>query len=98
MKTIFILLFIINSFGFVYTQATNNSKDAARIAIAPYVSDQIANFPNEAKNLLNQKLNQIVTSQGMSGSANLERFIITANVAITNKDIKYYIYNNIIWN
>jgi len=90
MKNILTFILLLNALSYSISQSSNNNtKDAARIAIAPYVSDQIANFPNEAKNLLNNKLNQIVTNQGMSGSANNERFIITANISITNKDITH---------
>jgi hypothetical protein len=86
MKNYFSSLLFFFSTILVFGQ--NSSKnDISRMAIAPFVSDQIENFPIEAKNLLLQKLNQIVTAHGMSGSANLERFIITANVSVLSKDI-----------
>lgn len=61
--------------------------DKGRIAIAPYVSDQIENFPETAKNSLNNKLNLIVSENGLAGSTYNSRFIITPNVVVATKDL-----------
>jgi len=44
-------------------------------------------MPVVSRSVLQNKLNQIVTKNGMGGSAFRERFIITANVFINSKDI-----------
>jgi hypothetical protein len=61
--------------------------DKGRIAIAPYVSDQIENFPAIAKNALNNKLNLIVSENGLAGSTYNSRFILTPNVVVATKDL-----------
>lgn len=60
--------------------------DFGRIALNPYVSEQ-AKLPAEAKAQLEIKLKQIASNYGMAGSVANPRFIITANISITTKDI-----------
>lgn len=60
--------------------------DFGRIALNPYVSEQ-AKLPTEAKAQLEIKLKQIASNYGMAGSIANPRFIITANISITTKDI-----------
>jgi hypothetical protein len=60
--------------------------DFGRIALNPYVSEQ-AKLPAEAKAQLEIKLKQIASNYGMAGSIANPRFIITANISITTKDI-----------
>jgi hypothetical protein len=61
--------------------------DYGRVALAPYIPEQIENMPVIAKNMLANKLAQIVTQAGMSGNAYNERFIITANIVVLTKDL-----------
>lgn len=61
--------------------------DKGRIAITPFVSDQIENFPETAKNSLNNKLNLIVSENGLAGSAYNSRFVLTPNVVVATKDL-----------
>ena len=70
--------------------AQNNvgkSDDISRITLAAYVPQQIDKMPDAARSILANKLNQIVTQNGMGGAANNERFIITANVNVISKDL-----------
>jgi hypothetical protein len=60
--------------------------DFGRIILNTYLPESLA-IPTEAKNLLNTKLNQITSYNGMGGSQINPRFIITANVNIGTKDI-----------
>lgn len=60
--------------------------DFGRIVLNPYVSEQ-AKLPAEAKAQLETKLKQIATNYGMAGSTANPRFIITANISVTTKDI-----------
>jgi hypothetical protein len=60
--------------------------DFGRIILNTYLPENLA-LPTEAKNLLNTKLNQITSNNGMGGSQINPRFIITANVNVGTKDI-----------
>lgn len=60
--------------------------DFGKIALNPYVSEQ-AKLPAEAKAQLEIKLKQIASNYGMAGSIANPRFIITANISVTTKDI-----------
>lgn len=60
--------------------------DLARISLSPIVPDELQTVPSYAKKMLENKLQQVATSNGMGGGAN-PRFIITANVDILTKDI-----------
>ena len=64
-----------------------SANDVARITLATYVPEGIDKMPDAARSILANKLNQIITQNGMGGSAFNERFIITANVNVINKDL-----------
>lgn len=88
MKKIIILLICIIYNSFIFAQNEKGStNDVARITLAAYVPQQIDKMPDAARSMLTNKLNQIVTQNGMGGSANSERFIITANVNVISKDL-----------
>lgn len=63
-----------------------NLNDFGRIIINPYLPSSLS-IPNEARNLLETKLKEITSLNGMCGSSANPRFIITANVNIATKDI-----------
>lgn len=87
MKKILLSLLMIIGYN-AYSQNTlGKSDDAARITLAAYVPQQIDKMPDAARSILANKLNQIVTQNGMGGAANNERFIITANVNVISKDL-----------
>ena len=72
------------------SQAQGKAKadDAGKIALNAYVSDQVENFPEIAKSVLSNKLNQVVTAGGgISSSDYNSRFIITANINVLTKDL-----------
>ncbi|MBI2259774.1 MAG: hypothetical protein HYU67_12870 [Flavobacteriia bacterium] len=66
---------------------TTKSEDMGRIVLAPYVPQQIDNMPVAARSMLANKINQIVSQNGLGGSAVNQRFIFTANVVVMSKDI-----------
>lgn len=86
MKKINLLLFFVLQLINLKAQDAVKLDDFGRIALNPYVSEQ-AKLPAEAKAQLETKLKQIVTNYGMAGSVANPRFIITANISITTKDI-----------
>ncbi|MGZ3904942.1 MAG: hypothetical protein ACXVC6_14675 [Bacteroidia bacterium] len=63
------------------------SEDMGRICIAAFVPQQIDKMPDAARTMLSNKLNQIITSNGLGGSPFSERFIITANITVLTKDL-----------
>jgi hypothetical protein len=60
--------------------------DFGRIALSTFLPENIA-IPSEAKSLLENKINQIVTNGGMGSSVINPRFIITATINVGTKDI-----------
>lgn len=68
-----------------------NTKEAAtnsgQIVLNAYVPESANNIPSEAKNHLENKLNQIASQYGIGGSSINPRFIITAKVVTLSKDI-----------
>lgn len=80
----FILLFLI-AFQF-NMNAQVKLDDFGRIVLNTYLPDNNS-IPAEAKKALETKLNQITTNNGMGGSNANPRFIITAVLNVTSKDI-----------
>jgi hypothetical protein len=74
-----------------YILAQNNlgkSDDASRITLATYVPKQTEGLTPDVQNLLENKLSQITSKNGMGASSKgNERFIMTVNVAVLTKDI-----------
>lgn len=60
--------------------------DIGRISLSSYMPDQLGSITPAALKMLENKLGQIATQNGLGGSAN-KRFIITANVVELSKDI-----------
>ncbi|MCG9791163.1 hypothetical protein [Flavobacterium algicola] len=87
MKSIFLTILIILGFS-NYAQITaEKSKEVANVVLTSYVSQQMDNMPAAARSMLENKLSQIVTQNGMGSSDINERFILTANIIVLSKDI-----------
>ncbi len=82
-----ILFALVLSYTGIAQNDAGKSDDAGRICIAAYVPQQIDKMPDAARSMLSNKLSQIVTQNGLGGSAMNERFIITANITILTKDL-----------
>jgi len=70
--------------------AQNNlgkSDDIARISLTPVIPEQPDGMPEIAAEALNNKLQQIATSNGLGGIDYRSRFIITAKLTLGTKDI-----------
>jgi len=61
--------------------------DLGRIVLNSYVSPQVEGLPSSAKRMLNNKLSQIASKNGMGGSSLNPRFIITPNITVLTKDL-----------
>lgn len=83
-KIILIIALLTYSTTFVKSQAKLD--DFGRIVLNTYLADK-TDLPIEAKKLLETKLSQIASNNGMGGSTANPRFIITAVVNIGTKDI-----------
>lgn len=87
MKTISILLSIVLG-AHVFAQNTEKKlDDAGRITLAAYVPQRINNMPEDARATLSNKLNQLISQNGFTGSSSNERFILTSNIVLLSKDI-----------
>lgn len=67
-------------------ESSTSAAALGRVAITPYVPDQLEGLPAGAANMLANKLNQIVSANGISGGANT-RFIITPDIDVATKDL-----------
>lgn len=66
---------------------TASSADACRLALTPYLPNNVGSLTEEARSVLENQLNQITTKNGIGGSSINKQFIITANVLESTKDI-----------
>ena len=89
-KTILLLVSLI-IIGVPSMYAQNNEgkvNDFNRIAIVPYVSEQIENIPLSAKNNLQSKMAQILTKNNIAGSTGYaSQFIMVPNISVLSKEV-----------
>lgn len=79
------MLLVAMSFG-LKAQNANKMDDKDRISIGVWVPDQIEGLTPGAHSILENKLSQIITANGLGDAAN-SRFIMSANVVVLTKDI-----------
>lgn len=60
--------------------------DIGRIALTPIIIEE-SNVPSYARNVLSNKLKQIVTQNGLASTSTSPRFVITAAANLLNKEI-----------
>lgn len=87
MKNIKNLILIILLLSIQISNGQNKLNDINRIVLNTYVPEQSELMPDQAKSLLENKLSQIASSNGMGGSSINPRFVIAANIAVITKDI-----------
>ncbi|MEI6683852.1 MAG: hypothetical protein WCO44_14570 [Bacteroidota bacterium] len=83
---VILLLSIVTFSGFSQNDL-GKTDDAGRISLNPVVSDEITGMPAEAITFLKTKLQQCVALNGLGATGSNMRFLITANVTTTTKDI-----------
>ncbi len=87
MKKIFVVLVMLSACIFSNAQNSGGkTDDIGRISLSAYMPPQLGSITPAALKMLENKLNQIASQNGLGGSAN-KRFIITANVVELTKDI-----------
>lgn len=85
MKNILILFVLLPSL--VLSQNTRGkANDAGRIVLNTFLGN-IDNVPAGAVKLLNNKISQIASGNGMGGNESFPRFIISADIDVLTKDI-----------
>ena len=83
-KFLFLLSFLfINS----YSIAQTVSEEASEIQITPYIDATLSNLPNSSSKLVENKLKQIVTRNGLGADGQYPRFILTPNVDLIDKQV-----------
>ncbi len=65
----------------------DSSKDENRVMLTAYVPPQIEGMPTTARQMLANKLTQVVTKAGLAGGFKNARFIVTANITVNTKNI-----------
>lgn len=83
MKKIFI--FNITALLFVATIGAQNVN--SNIALGTYIPQEVEMIPASARQILETKLGQMVTKNGISDISYNSRFIITPNISVMSKDI-----------
>ncbi|MDX2197236.1 MAG: hypothetical protein NW207_12550 [Cytophagales bacterium] len=69
-------------------RAVSQQNDAARIALHTVISEKmLAKFPSQCRRILESKLGQIATQNGMGGFSPTPKFIITASVIVLEKNV-----------
>jgi hypothetical protein len=84
MKKLLIVLILLIKIS--VSNAQEKLDDFGRIILNSYLPKTME-IPDEAKALLNTKLNQITSANGMGGSIINPQFIITSNLNVESKDI-----------
>lgn len=81
MKNFAILLISMTfCYSFFAQTTTSNAKDADRIVITPFVPNDVGGLSANAQNTLKNKLDRIVSKNGISGSTFEQRFVLTAKI------------------
>lgn len=83
MKKIIIAFSLLLSVTMTFAQQNNKEY----LPLSVWIPDNIEGMPKAAKNNLENKLNQIIVANGVSGKVKNSQFIITANVVVQTKDI-----------
>ena len=82
-----IVLFLIEARYGIAQNSLGKTDDFARISLTPVVVDQVEGLPSSAFSLLENKMKQMVTKNGLGANSMAPRFIITVNLAVITKDI-----------
>jgi hypothetical protein len=81
MKVIlFAIILIVNCPLFFSQNNAGNENDAQRIVITPFVPSDVGGLSANAQNTLKNKLDRIVSKNGISGSSFDQRFVMTAKI------------------
>jgi len=82
-----IIIITVLFFNSNYSQEESNEADKNRIVLSAYLPNSFENIPSSARNILQRKLDNIVIKNSLAGINFSNRFILTANIDISNKNI-----------
>lgn len=75
------LIFLLACLGNIFSQNTGNKMDDyARLAISPFVPTDVGGLNEPAQTALKNRLERIITKNGLSASGYEKRFVLTAKV------------------
>jgi hypothetical protein len=87
-KYISVFVFFISSFGYAFGQNTEGkTNDNGRISLSVVVPNQPEEIPAELMPVLADKIQSIVTQNGMGGEEGASRFMVFPSVVVTSKNI-----------
>lgn len=81
------MMFLIGFKSGIAQNSQGKTDDFARISLTPVVVDQVEGLPPSAFGLLENKMQQMVTKNGLGANSLAPRFIITVNLAVITKDV-----------
>jgi len=87
LKTLLLILTVSFANCFHTQNSADQADDANGIALATVVPNQIEELNESSRKFLANKLNQIVSKNGVKGSFYNQRFIITTNINVISKDL-----------
>ena len=70
-----------------FAQSKASDSEMSRLMLTAWVPEQIEGMPSSANNMLTNKLKEVITKNGISASPFNSRFVISANITVSSKDI-----------
>jgi hypothetical protein len=86
MKKIYNLIVALFIIGLTFAQSNLKDGNSSNIVLSPFIPRTVEGMPEIAVKNLENKLSNIVTSNGLGASYN-QRFVISARVNVLTKDI-----------
>ena len=80
-----ITMLLISNNAFAQSKASDS--EMSRLMLTAWVPEQIEGMPSSANNMLTNKLKEVITKNGISASPFNSRFVISANITVSSKDI-----------
>lgn len=84
-NNVFIYLFLL--VNLTYGQQSKSKENGPKISIGAYIAEQADSLPLQSKDLLLNKLNQLITANGITNGAIGTRFILTPKINVLTKNI-----------
>ncbi len=86
-KHILFVVLAAQSWNILAQNDLGKTDDLSRISLTSVIADQADDIPESAVSLLQNKMQQIATNNGLSAVSISPRFIITSNLNVISKDI-----------
>lgn len=86
-RLILSILLITSNWSALAQNELGKTNDLSRISLTPVVADQAEDLPMSAYSLLQNKMQQMATNNGLGAESLSPRFIITVNLNVMTKDV-----------